>query len=81
MSTITIDVRDLPSRLAEVLSLAEAGTEVVVTEGDVARARLVPLTAGRERIAGLHPGAFKPAEDFDAPLPEEFWTGQPGGRG
>jgi hypothetical protein len=29
-----------------------------------------------QRIAGLHPGALAPAPDFDAPLPDDFWTGQ-----
>lgn len=34
------------------------------------------LAAKPARIAGLHPGAMTPAEDFDSPLPDEFWTGQ-----
>jgi hypothetical protein len=28
------------------------------------------------RIAGLHPGAMTMADDFDAPLPDEFWVGR-----
>jgi hypothetical protein len=28
------------------------------------------------RVAGLHLGAIQPAADFDAPLPDDFWTGQ-----
>ncbi len=31
---------------------------------------------GKPRIAGLHPGAITMAEDFDAPLPDEFWLGK-----
>lgn len=27
------------------------------------------------RILGLHAGAFTVSEDFDAPLPDEFWLG------
>lgn len=78
MSTTNIDVRELPSRLEEILSLAAAtGEEIIVTEGDVARARLVPLEQGQERVAGLHPGAMQSGEDFDALLPDEFWTGRP----
>ena len=30
----------------------------------------------KERILGLHPGAIKTNEDFDAPLPESFWLGE-----
>ena len=28
------------------------------------------------RTAGLHAGAWEVAEDFDAPLPDEFWLGR-----
>jgi hypothetical protein len=27
------------------------------------------------RILGLHAGTFTVSEDFDAPLPDEFWLG------
>ncbi|MCL4202353.1 MAG: hypothetical protein KJ000_07650 [Pirellulaceae bacterium] len=27
------------------------------------------------RVLGLHAGAWAVAEDFDAPLPEDFWLG------
>ncbi len=77
MSTAQVDVRDLPSRLDELMCLAAAGTEVIVTDGNLPRARLLPLPTGQKRIPGLHPGAFKMTEDFDAPLPDEFWAGQP----
>jgi hypothetical protein len=29
-----------------------------------------------KRIAELHPGAFQPAADFDAPLGDDFWLGK-----
>jgi antitoxin (DNA-binding transcriptional repressor) of toxin-antitoxin stability system len=73
----TIEVRDLHDRFAEVLSLAAAGTEVILTEGQIPRARLVPLAPGPARVPGLHPGAIRTADDFDAPLPEDFWAGTP----
>jgi len=38
------------------------------------------LAAGKKpkkpRVLGLHPGAFQPADDFDDPLPDEFWLGE-----
>jgi antitoxin (DNA-binding transcriptional repressor) of toxin-antitoxin stability system len=56
--------------------MATRGTEVIVTEGNVPRAKLIPLPLPvQARVAGLHPGAIRTSEDFDAPLPEEFWTG------
>lgn len=30
----------------------------------------------KERIAGLHPGAFVIGDDFDDPLPDGFWLGE-----
>jgi prevent-host-death family protein len=75
MSTTTVEVQELQARFGEVLALAAAGTEVIVTEGQVPRARLVPLTAGHARVPGLHPGAIQTSEDFDAPLPDDFWAG------
>jgi antitoxin (DNA-binding transcriptional repressor) of toxin-antitoxin stability system len=77
MSTTLIDIQDLPHRFKELVSLAAAGAEVIVTEGDVPRARLVPLATGQPRVAGLHPGAFVMADDFDAPLPDDFWASAP----
>lgn len=28
-----------------------------------------------KRVPGLHAGAIQTTEDFDAPLPDEFWAG------
>jgi hypothetical protein len=33
--------------------------------------------ATRLRTLGLHTGAIVAAPDFDAPLPDDFWAGQP----
>jgi hypothetical protein len=32
--------------------------------------------SGSARRAGLHTGAWEVAQDFDAPLPDEFWLGR-----
>ena len=72
MSTQTIDVNKATTDLKGLLSLVAEGTEVVLTEGDTPVARLVPMG---KRVAGLHSGVIWTSEDFDEPLPEEFWTG------
>jgi antitoxin (DNA-binding transcriptional repressor) of toxin-antitoxin stability system len=72
---IVIDIRELPARLEEALTLASSGREVILLDGPTPRARLVPVEATAERVAGLHPGAIQPAPDFDAPLPDEYWVG------
>lgn len=76
MSSTQVELSDLGTRFAEVLALAESGTDVVLTEQQIPRARLVPLESSR-RIAGLHPGAIQTSADFDEPLPDACWTGQP----
>ncbi len=81
MTTKTIDVREMQPNLDELLSLVGDGTEVILTDGEVPLARLVPLNtppandAARPRIPGLHAGAIWTSDDFDEPLPDEFWTG------
>jgi antitoxin (DNA-binding transcriptional repressor) of toxin-antitoxin stability system len=58
--------------LEGLLSIVAQGTEVVLTEGDIPIARLAPIW---KRVAGLHTGSIWTSEDFDEPLPDEFWTG------
>jgi antitoxin (DNA-binding transcriptional repressor) of toxin-antitoxin stability system len=78
MLTTTVDVNEFITRIREFLVLVEKGVEITVTQQDVPHARLVSLPAPTgPRTPALHPGAFQPAEDFDAPLPDEFWLGEP----
>lgn len=74
---MTIEVTDLPGRLKELLQIMEAGTEVLLRDGD-ATAKLTTARPTREphepRIANLHPGIVMSA-DFNDPLPDEFWEG------
>jgi hypothetical protein len=41
-------------------------------------ARLGPVVAHskKKRVAGLNRGTISTNEDFDEPLPDEFWLGQ-----
>jgi PIN domain nuclease of toxin-antitoxin system/antitoxin (DNA-binding transcriptional repressor) of toxin-antitoxin stability system len=80
MSTETVDVREAQSRLPELLSLSTAGTEVVIADRGTPRVRLVPVgpdpSAAKERVAGLDRGSVTWIDDeFDAPLPDDFWLG------
>jgi antitoxin (DNA-binding transcriptional repressor) of toxin-antitoxin stability system len=79
MATLTIDVNDLPARYAEAVSRAEQGDEVVITATGQRPVRLIPVPAPvtRPRVLGMHPGSMVMAPDFDAPLPDEFWLGEP----
>jgi prevent-host-death family protein len=76
MLTKTVEVHEAQSNLKKLLSMVLEGTEIVLTENDTPLARLVPLALPtKPRIAGLHPGAIWTSDDFDEPLPEEFWAG------
>lgn len=75
MDTKSVDVHEAQRNLPALVALAMSGSEVILTEGSKPVARLVPLAHKPRRVAGLHAGAASMAEDFDAPLPEEFWLG------
>lgn len=76
--TTTIDINEA-QQLSQVVALAKAGNEVISAEGSMPVARLtaiVPtLPEHQQRVAGLHQGAAWMSEDFDQPLPDEFWIG------
>jgi antitoxin (DNA-binding transcriptional repressor) of toxin-antitoxin stability system len=74
--TKTVDMEEAKAQLPELVSLALEGNEVIITEGDKPLARLVPVASqGRKRVMGLHRGVAWVSEDFDKPLPDEFWLG------
>jgi len=74
MTTI-VDIQKAKTQLPRLLSLALKGSEVVITENDKPRAKIVLVAAASVmRTAGLHKGKIKISRDFDASLPESFWT-------
>jgi prevent-host-death family protein len=80
MSTKTVDVIEAKEHLTELLSLVLTGTEITLTQDGAPLARIVPLEpavapADTPRVAGLHAGSMWTSDDFDDPLPEDFWTG------
>lgn len=72
MNTVTVDVRDLPGRLAELLALTAAGTEVLLTDGSVTgKLQAGPPQQTRGFIFNMHPGAMVMRDDFDDPIDED----------
>jgi antitoxin (DNA-binding transcriptional repressor) of toxin-antitoxin stability system len=73
----TIDVQK--TSLQELLALVREGAEVILTEDDTPLAKLVPVeqkeTLTHPRVPGLFPGIWT-SDDFDDPLPDEFWFGE-----
>ena len=77
--TQTVTVDEAQQKLPDLLARAVAGNEVIITEHGkpVARLVAVPVASPRKnRIPGLNRGAIWTSEDFDKPLPDEFWLGQ-----
>ena len=73
--TVTID--EAQNKLQDLLAQALAGHEVIIIDRGQPVARLVPVApAKKKRVAGLNRGTIWTSEDFDQPLPDEFWLGQ-----
>jgi len=75
--TQTVSVDQAKDRLQDLLAQALAGNDVVITDHGKPVVRLVPVTRSKKkRVAGLNRGMIWTSEDFDKPLPDEFWLGQ-----
>ena len=75
--TRMVNAEEAKDQLPALLVLALAGNEVIITEVGKPLARLVPVTSSKKkRVAGLNRGTIWTSEDFDEPLPDDFWVGQ-----
>jgi prevent-host-death family protein len=82
-----VSIRDAKNRLTELARAVEAGETIVVTRNGRAVLDLVPhkaaagldLAAGRAylRARGIRKPVPFVADDFDAPLPEDFLLRRP----
>jgi antitoxin (DNA-binding transcriptional repressor) of toxin-antitoxin stability system len=71
MKPKTVDINIAQTQLKDLVHQVTAGAHVILSEDDKPVAQLVPVG---KRIAGLHQDTIWTSEDFNAPLPEEFWT-------
>jgi prevent-host-death family protein len=72
----TVNIHEAKTNLSALIAAVEAGEEVVIARANKPVVRLVAMeTKPVQRIPGLHKGEFYMADDFDAPLPDEFWLG------
>mgnify|MGYP001488426739 CR=1 FL=1 len=78
MSPKIVTVAEAATRLLELISLAEQGEDVVIAHEDQPKVKLVPVGQGsKKRIFGQHRGKIRMRPDFDDPLPDDFWLGDP----
>ena len=81
----TIEVLTGKTSLKDLVTMAKLETEIVLTEDLKPVAKVIriaaqpekqPIKSQRRRL-GLHAGVWVVSADFDEPLPDEFWLGQP----
>ena len=72
METINIDLAQ--TNLSELLSRVELGEEIVISNGSIPIAKLIPFrsSSNRRLSLGQDRGRFIVPEDFDSPLPKEI---------
>jgi len=77
MATKIIAADDMQAKIPELLTMISEGDEIIIEKNSRPFAKLTAITeAGRKRIPGLNRGEVWTSEDFDEPLPDEFWLGQ-----
>ena len=75
--TKIVDIDDTQEKWADLIAMAQAGTEVILANCGRPLARITPIEpAKKKRTLDLHKGETWMSDDFDAPLPEEFWGGK-----
>ena len=70
-----VDICEAKTQLDQLLTLAIEGTEVIIVKDEQPLVRLVPAVTAKSRVVGLHKGEGWISDDFNDPLPDEFWTG------
>lgn len=77
MPTQTINLDKVEKQLAELLAIVEDNGEIVIAQNGKPLARLEAVPPKKKkRIAGLNRGMIWTSDDFDEPLPDEFWLGK-----
>jgi antitoxin (DNA-binding transcriptional repressor) of toxin-antitoxin stability system len=78
MMTKTVSVKDAQAQFLELLDLVSMGNRVVIEKDEEPLAEIVGINIPKKgkRVAGLNRGTAWVSDDFDAPLPDEFWLGE-----
>ena len=80
MTAKTVTIEEAQTQLSDLLILISQGKEVIIAKGKEPVAKLIPLSQtkahkAQPRIFGEYKGQIWVSDDFDAPLPDEFWLG------
>jgi antitoxin (DNA-binding transcriptional repressor) of toxin-antitoxin stability system len=66
----------LRNRLSSLVEAAINGEEVILLNGDRPVAKILSIELQSPRVLGLHQNKGWIAEDFNTPLPDNFWVGE-----
>ena len=73
---LDIPLQEAQNKLSELIDLVEQGEEVFILSDNKTRIKLVSFTEKPKiRVFGQHRGLATLSEDFDSPLPDNFWLG------
>jgi prevent-host-death family protein len=72
----TVNIHDAKARLSQLVDMAAAGEDVVVSRNGKPLVRITQLSPAKRHIRfGLLKGKIKIAHDFDAPLTDDVLAG------
>jgi len=76
-----INIADAQKQFAEIIDLVQNGTEIMLVDSNKPAIKMVLVSDNIQesespRVLGLHQGQGWMSEDFDEPLPDEFWLGK-----
>lgn len=80
MTDKTVTIEEAQTQLRDLLTLIAQGKEVIIAKGNEPVAKLIPLSPSnvvdsQARIFGEYRGRIWVSDDFDSPLPDDFWLG------
>jgi len=74
----SVTVEEASSQIDALVEMAFNGEAVVIIKDGKCKVKLVPVHApkGGRRQFGKYKGMIRISDDFDDPLPDEFWIGK-----
>ncbi|CAN2043013.1 Toxin-antitoxin (TA) system antitoxin [Candidatus Magnetomoraceae bacterium gMMP-13] len=77
MATKIIATDDMQAQISKLLMLISKGDDIIIEKDNRPFAKITAISRfGKKRIPGLNRGEIWTSEDFDEPLPDEFWLGE-----
>lgn len=70
---LNFNIHEAKTNLSSLIQQVEAGEDVVIMRAGKPVARLMPYIESKPRKLGIFKGKIKIPEDFDNPMPEEWF--------